>query len=441
MSREEERAWETAAAAYDQGKGVPLEEVDPDDKDDMKQVYDALKVTDYFAQKRLTKYIRGLRASRKWQQPQFFEKVKAGLELMAEDYLMKKRTIVLSEATGSAKNDLMDMLGLPEKGCSWLKRPALLKRVNGFSWLDSDEDSEENRTAYIAYLKRILHIPEHYALADAQPNRALLTVELLREIQDSRRISGTTDVAIAKSEHVRNEAIRNNIETLLELKKPKNLRKKDHAPQMVGEHFAASYLNPKSPVVSVLTDLNKSWTFRWFAREDDNSDVALYKLYLDGDEAAAEAKYLLDSLFDDSYGDKVPNTFFNRISFQAVLDSVVQTKKKRVRMELDVAGSGLPDHDSNSPSFRADQHSTPTSSGTDADAASRGGGTTHRDSQDADGGGGGQVSMASTLSLFAPQYDRDVANELDLIDMVDKSQQYEIVRSFAEKHIVPHMMS
>jgi hypothetical protein len=49
------------------------------------------------------------------------------------------------------------------------------------------------------------------------------------------------------------------------------------------------------------------------------------------------------------------------------------------------------------------------------------------------------MSMASALSLFAPPADRDVANELDLLDMVDADQQYEIVRSFAAKHIVPYI--
>ena len=49
------------------------------------------------------------------------------------------------------------------------------------------------------------------------------------------------------------------------------------------------------------------------------------------------------------------------------------------------------------------------------------------------------MSMASALSLLAPPSYRDVGNELDLLDMVDKNEQYEIVRAFAAKHIVPHM--
>ena len=49
------------------------------------------------------------------------------------------------------------------------------------------------------------------------------------------------------------------------------------------------------------------------------------------------------------------------------------------------------------------------------------------------------MSMANALSLFAPLADRDVANELDLLDMLDPEEQYEMVKSFAMKHIVPHM--
>ena len=49
------------------------------------------------------------------------------------------------------------------------------------------------------------------------------------------------------------------------------------------------------------------------------------------------------------------------------------------------------------------------------------------------------MNMANALSLFAPPADRDIANELDLLDMVNESEQYEIVRSFAEKHTVHYM--
>ena len=52
-------------------------------------------------------------------------------------------------------------------------------------------------------------------------------------------------------------------------------------------------------------------------------------------------------------------------------------------------------------------------------------------------GGESCKSLAESLSLFAAPSSRYVWNELDLLDMVDIYEQYEIVRSFAAKHIIP----
>lgn len=438
MATDEENGWRAAAAAYDDGKGLFLEEIDPDDEATMNEVYAALKVSNIGAKTRLSRFIRRLRQQQKPRVSQFSERARAGLELMAEDYMTKKRTIVLSDATYASKTDLMDMLGLPEKGASWLNKPDLSQPIDGYSWLEGDEDSFENRTAYMAHLKNLLQLPVHYALADMRPHRHLLTVELFRQTAESRKIRGTTDVAIARSEHVRNKAVRNNIETLFELKTAKDMLKKDHTPQTIGEHFAASYLNPNHPVVSVLTDLNERWTFFWFARGEDDSRMALYKLCLDGGQSAAEAKYILDSLYDGSLRDTLPTTFANRQPFQAVFDCVV--RNKRSRREFDRDDGDSPDQDSKpTPSGGADGHSTPGTDGGSSSTRSRGTAQHQTDQGDSGGGGAGPMSMASALSLFAPPADRDVANELDLLDMVDENEQYEIVRSFAEKHIVPYM--
>jgi hypothetical protein len=128
-----------------------------------------------------------------------------------------------------------------------------------------------------------------------------------------------------------------------------------------------------------------------------------------------------------SFGYSLPTTFANRISFQAILDSLEKCKRARREFGDD---SSPPEQDSKpSPSGGADQRPPSGSS-------SRGGDTGHKNYQDA---GGAAVNMASTLSLFAPPSERDVANELDLLDMMEESEQYEIVRSFAAKHIVPYM--
>ena len=68
----------------------------------------------------------------------------AALGEIAKDYMKKKRTIVLSNATQGIKNDLIDMLCLVEKGVSWSNKPSL-QQCSQFAWLDSQEDSEENR--------------------------------------------------------------------------------------------------------------------------------------------------------------------------------------------------------------------------------------------------------------------------------------------------------
>jgi hypothetical protein len=278
---------------------------------------------------------------------------------MAEDFIAKKETIVLSRATCSAKQGLMGGLRLPEKGASWPKKPTHLKKVDGFKWLEGNDDSKGNRTEHIGYLKRILQIPDRFALKDTQPQQNLLEVEL-EELAGSPKISGTTDVIIAKSEHVNNDAIRNNIEALIELKTPKNLREKDHTPETICEHFAASYLNRRAAVVSVLTDLNTKWTFFWFAEMD--SEAALYKLQLDGDQAAADATYLLNSLFsDEALGDTLPTTFANRILFQAVLDSL--KNHKRSRRDFDSDDSSSPEQDSKP--FSSGGNDQPPSGGND----------------------------------------------------------------------------
>jgi len=371
--------------------------------------------------------------------PQFLdEETQKGLAAMAHDHVNKKKTIILSQATNTVKNELLGMLDLPEKGATWKNKPAGLSRVDGFKWLGVGEDTDENRCAYIKYLNHLLAIPETYTLADVQQNRGLLDVEFLRGNEDSRRFRGTTDVAIVKSQESENETIRNNIETLLELKKPENLGMKNHTPQVVCEHFAASYLNQRHPIVSVLTDLNNSWTFYWFATAEDSSGVALHKLCLKDKTATTEAKYILDSLYKESSGEALPTTLLNRLSWEAVINAISKNNNKRLRRDRGDDDDGVScwtNHDSKPSGPRLGDQYRKSGGGS---RPSGSGGTTHPHNQ---GGANGDasMSMASALSLFAPPSARDVANELDLLDMVDENEKFEIVRSFAMQHIVPYM--
>jgi hypothetical protein len=78
MITEEERSWKVAAASYDSGKGIPLEEFNPDDKSDMESLYQALKVKDPIAQKRLSRFIQNLRQYQQ-QQNHLLRNVAAGV--------------------------------------------------------------------------------------------------------------------------------------------------------------------------------------------------------------------------------------------------------------------------------------------------------------------------------------------------------------------------
>ena len=55
-------------------------------------------------------------------------------------------------------------------------------------------------------------------------------------------------------------------------------------------------------------------------------------------------------------------------------------------------------------------------------------------------GGSDSMNLAEAMSLFAPAADRDIANELDLVDMLeDPEEQYELVSRFVAKNILPYI--
>ena len=58
---DEEQRWEMTAAAHDSGKGIPLDEFDPDSNDDMRDAYRDLGVNVSGKRRRLKSYIRRLR--------------------------------------------------------------------------------------------------------------------------------------------------------------------------------------------------------------------------------------------------------------------------------------------------------------------------------------------------------------------------------------------
>lgn len=383
----------------------------------------------------------------------------AALTLFAKEYASKKSTIVLSDATFGSKHALLSMFfELPEKAATWPNMPSTstLGKCPVFHWHNSNEDSPENRTAYMQHLKQNILLPDNYVFGDVQPIRSLLDVEIHGVDSETRRLRGTTDVVITKIENIQHSTIRNSIDAQLELKEPRNLASKDHSPQVIAEHFAASYLNPMLGIVSVLTDLCSSWTFYWFAYcKDASGGVALYRHVLQDTAAAAAAKYVLEntitgesSLTNPTGPTTLPTTFSSRLSFEDLMEKLSQaTKAKRLRW-----GDNYMDPDNDSGTLGPqDQDGTGNAGGKQHGSAS---GSTPGDQAHASNNETGYTEhgrkhsesrqhgtrAAELLRLLAPQYNNEVADQLDLLDMVDEDEQYEIVRSFAANHIVPHMI-
>lgn len=274
-----------------------------------------------------------------------------------------------------------------------------------------------------------MRLPANYSFMDVQPKRGLLNE--IKGTEGKRRISGTTDVVISETKHVTNDAVRHSVEALLELKKPMNMQYKDHNPQTICKYIAASYLNRNHGVVSVLTDLNRSWIFYWFAENKGGSGVALHKLKLQEVEGAAElAKYILESLNDETRRETLPTTFVDRLSFDAIMDRITQDhdhNRERRDAHGGSGGSSYQDQDRKPAGW---DHEPPLSGSGDSSS-----GMGFRNSGDA-GDANYVTDVAKALRRFAPH--SDVSNELDLLDMVDETEEYEIIRNFAAKHIVPY---
>lgn len=355
---------------------------------------------------------------------------------MAGDYRHKNASISLSNATSAKKDELLQLLRLQEKGASWDKKPkdSDLPDYTSHEWLAGDEDSKDNREAYIEYLKSHVTLPKNYSLMDVHLKKNLFNTILANT---GKRISGTTDVVIAKSTDIDNDAVRHGVEALLELKKPEKLRQTEHCSQAIVEHLAASYLNYKVGVVSFLTNLADSWTVFWFGWNEDVTGIVLYKLQLVGADAGPLALYILNNLKNPSVRELLPTTLSDRLSFNDLLIHIqtVDDNPKRQRISPHSGnGGGSSGQVTNSPPEPGQGH---PSSG----PANEKTGTSQPEGGQADGCRDTLMVMdkIKVLHHLAPRYNAGVADELDLLDMVDEAEQLEIIRSFAMKHIVPHM--
>mmetsp|Transcript_5658 Transcript_5658/g.12418 ORF Transcript_5658/g.12418 Transcript_5658/m.12418 type:complete len:500 (-) Transcript_5658:259-1758(-) len=373
----------------------------------------------------------------------FYPDLVDSLAEMAKDYTDKKRSILLSHATNSAKDELLRLLCLTERGASWVNMPRDpdLPSYRAHEWLEGDEDTAENREAYTNYLTKHVRLATGYSFMDVQPKRDLLTVVVMGR-EGERKIRGTTDVVVAKLSDIENDAVRNGVEALFELKKPDKLTQKDHGPQMIGQHVSASYLNKSIGVVSFLTDLRNSWTIFWYGRNEDGTEVVLFKLLLEGEKGGRLALYILESLKDQSRRELLPTSFSDRLSFNDLYNELMKDgnnpKRQRTIPDRGTGGGSLDQDTPPQPPEPGQRHPSTYCPAEEGGRSGRpqpqgGQGNNTRDAQLE------VMDRVAVLRHLAPQHSGDIADELDLLDMVDEADQHEIVMSFAMKHIVPYM--
>ena len=149
--------------------------------------------------------------------------------------------------------------------------------------------------------------------------------------------------------------------------------------------------------------------------------MALCKLKLDSlDGAAGLAKYLLESLNDESRRGTLPNTFLDRLSFDEVMNKLIENREiKRACKDGGGGGcSGGCDPQDVQGEKSKDHHPPSGDSQVGPLGLHINGGEYHV---------AGTGDDASAVQFFALPSDTDSANELDLLDIADDAEQYEIL--------------
>ena len=331
------------------------------------------------------------------------------------------------------------------------------KPIPSFEWDITAENSQINRTNYMEFLEKLIKFqdPGTYKLMVAPK-------DLLSVANDFGKFNGTTDVVIVPSENENDNlhTLQSNIAGIIELKKPDTNMTNTKQAQAVLEHFLAMMLSPDCHVLTCLADLQKNWILFWLSKDGKE----LYKLEM----GAAGAIYLLNQMFClDTSDDGFPTDFCNRgtwniLQENRVANTRLTTQVEGVTTKSDSDGDdGDPDEEENETDVEDDKtHAEGESNETNAEEPSNETSTdddknkTNRD--DASGNSvdhvsgrsnGGDVSRfgmeksmkgksehAQGDGIIQRDSDKwparmkmldtgaDVANELDLLDMLDDDQ-------------------
>jgi hypothetical protein len=218
-------------------------------------------------------------------------------------------------------------------------------------------------------------------------------------------------VVVALKKDVQQLTIRQNIRTGIELKKDTIVA--NHEKQIVVQHLAASTLNPREGILTLMTDLNTRYHFYWFSRSEPG---VLYK-YMSG---PIGAKFLLEHMFDnteDSSESEFPTEFLDRGTWFAFIGTQFHTIAESLSGEQDdrdQEGRGAGDSSDNAK----------------REEKSGDGGDSKRGSKMGRNMGG----ATQRATVHGNMLGLDVANELDLLDFYDEEEQ----RATLFRHLVQH---
>jgi hypothetical protein len=177
-----------------------------------------------------------------------------GLKDTVNKYIEKAATIAFSA---------LDSKVLEEDGVKTaavtLVQPISVKEYPPFKWINSREDSKENKVAYLEYVSEIMKEFKCIKI-DVAPNNLLDCNSGL-----IHRLKGTTDLIAYPVKAKGN--MRNHLNMVIELKP--NIFEDNNIAQTIGEVIAANSLSHDSgsypSPVGVLTDLMEQWFLVWIS--------------------------------------------------------------------------------------------------------------------------------------------------------------------------------
>ena len=257
----------------------------------------------------------------------------------AIEYIFKQKqdsqTLFISKPETRTFGAAMNRIGVRKDAPVWNNKPTNLPSAPPrFKWLASKEDSPENRAAYMAYLRnnKNLVLPPDTIIFDGNADGELLNVQM-----EGFRVktSGSIDVPLANSRHQSLAIVKENMLGAFELKKDTNEAHANIERQVTLQHMAASYLNPNTGLLTVMTDLHDRWHFFWFTKD---------KRLMRYESTESEARFLIKHMLDGSETVSTPTGFLSRASWNDLF-LVSITKSPEAVVPNDSHSNGAKDDD------------------------------------------------------------------------------------------------